>query len=216
MHSFQNIEQFGVIPANYDSLRNVFEGYRSPEDKIERLEASGDIIRLKRGLYILSPQKTKEPLSKELIANHLLGPSYVSLQSALSYYGLIPERVYLTLSVTTKRAKKYITPIGEFNYITVNKNYYPIGIKIQSVDEQYSFLIASPEKALCDLVLNTKKLSIQSAKGMRSFLESDVRFDMEALKTLDGKIIADCVDKTAKKQKELIFLHKVVLHEQRV
>ncbi|HAO06977.1 MAG TPA: hypothetical protein DCQ50_08305 [Chryseobacterium sp.] len=213
MRTVQNIDQFGVVPVNYHSLKNVFEEYRSPEDKIERLETSGDLIRLKRGLYVLSPEIAKEPLSKELIANHLLGPSYISLQSALSYYGLIPERVYLTLSVTTKRAKKYKTPIGEFSYVTVDKNYYPIGIKIQFIENQYSFLIASPEKALCDLILNTKRLSIKSAKGMLSFLENDIRFDMGALKTFDGKIIAECADKTTKKQQELIFLHQIVIHE---
>lgn len=210
MHTPHNIDQFSIVPVNYDSLKNVFEGYRSPEDKIERLEISGELIRLKKGLYVLSPGKAKVPLSKELIANHLLGPSYISLQSALSHYGLIPERVFLTLSVTTKRAKKYITPIGEFDYITVNKDYYPIGVKIQSVEEKYSFLIASPEKALCDLILNTKRLSINSVKGIKSFLENDVRFEMDALQTFDEKIIAECAGKTTKKERELNFLYQSI------
>ncbi len=210
MHSIQNISQFGVVPVNYDSLKNIFEEYRSPEDKIERLETSGELIRLKKGLYVISPERTQKSLSKELIANHLLGPSYISLHSALSYYGLIPERVYLTMSVTTKRAKKYKTPIGEFSYITVNKDYYPIGIKIQFVDQQYSFLMASPEKALCDLILYSKRINIKSVKGMRSFLENDIRFDIDALKTFDANIITECADKTTKKRQEILLLHQII------
>ncbi len=209
----QTFDQFGIVPVRHDSLLNVFEAYRSPEDKIERLENKGDIIRLKKGYYVLSPRVAKKPLSKELIANHLYGPSYVSLQSALSFYGLIPERVYLTLSVTTKRARKFDTPVGQFDYITVHKDYYPIGINIESVGKQYSFLIASPEKALCDVILNTKGIRIKSSKGMTSFLENDLRFDMSSLKTFSKNLIAACAAKAQKKQKELNFLHQIVVYE---
>ena len=114
------------------------------------------------------------------------------------------------MSVTTKRAKKYKTPIGEFSYITVNKDYYPIGIKIQFVDQQYSFLMASPEKALCDLILYSKRINIKSVKGMRSFLENDIRFDIDALKTFDANIITECADKTTKKRQEILLLHQII------
>src|SRR5690554_8161488 len=111
-----NLARFGNIPVEYATLTSVLGGYRSAKDKITSLEKSDQLIRLKKGLYVVAPDYSKMEISRELIANHLYGPSYLSLESALSYYGLIPERVYNVRSVTAKRARKYSTPLGAFEY----------------------------------------------------------------------------------------------------
>jgi predicted transcriptional regulator of viral defense system len=75
--------------------------------KIANLEQTGKIIRLKRGMYVVSPKVTRQLLSVELIANHIYGPSYVSMESALRYYGLIPEQVYVPGSYSRKGIVRY-------------------------------------------------------------------------------------------------------------
>ncbi len=201
------LSQFGVIPINYDILLSVFVNYKSPKDKIVALVKSGTLIRLKKGLFVVAPKIHKQRLSKELIANHLYGLSYLSLESALSYYGLIPERVYSTRSVSLKRAKQFSTPIGDFSYITVPNVYYSIGIRHEIINNQYAFLIASPEKAICDMIITTPGLRLQSVKAMQNYLEEDLRIDFSNVETYDAEIIKRCIAKGRKKT-ELRQLYK--------
>lgn len=86
------LEQFGNIPLNYHALSSVFGGYKSPADKFSLLEKEGSLIRLKKGLYVVSPEISRVPISRELIANHIYGPSYISLESALSFTDLFRKR----------------------------------------------------------------------------------------------------------------------------
>ena len=74
---------FGIIPIDYTSLRSIYPAHKSLNDKISDLEKQGTIIRLKRGMYVVSPHVSKKIISTELIANHLYGLSYVSMESAL-------------------------------------------------------------------------------------------------------------------------------------
>lgn len=96
------LKQFGVIPVSSVVLKSVLVDYKSVNTKIHTLEKGGELVRLKKGLYVVSPKVTGQQLQPELIANHLYGPSYVSMESALRYYGLIPERVYAVRSMATK------------------------------------------------------------------------------------------------------------------
>jgi hypothetical protein len=139
----------------------------------------------------------------------LYGPSYVSLESALAFYGLIPERVYAVRSVTFKRAKHFSTPLGYFDYVTVPQDYFPNGIHLEVIDKEYAFLIASPEKTLCDMIVLTRNLRIQSVKSMLTYLEEDLRIDFSAIKTFDKEIIRQCIN-NGKKQTELIQLLKSI------
>ncbi len=102
-----SLVEYGVIPIDYASIRASYPSLKALEDKICDLENKGTIIRLKRGLYIVSPAVSKKEISIELIANHLYGPSYVSRESALRFYSLIPERVYNTVSMTIKRRQGF-------------------------------------------------------------------------------------------------------------
>ncbi len=184
--------KYNIVPVGNFVLRENLATYNSPKDKINQLNNSGELIRLKRGLYAIPRAITGQSLSKELIANHLYGPSYVSYESALSYHGLIPERVYVTKSATLKRKKEYQTPVGMFQYITVPGAYYPIGLLQEIIDENYAFIIACPEKALCDLVLSTSGLRFQSTKAVKDYLLDDLRISREDIQTFDINIINNC------------------------
>ncbi|MDR1283900.1 MAG: hypothetical protein LBK99_24245 [Opitutaceae bacterium] len=185
------LKAFGVIPADHATLVSALHDYASPNDKIHELKKSGDVIALKRGLYVVSPRIHQQDLSRELIANHLRGPSCVSLESALAHYGLIPERVFAMRSVTALRARKFSTPLGDFDYLTVPAATLPVGVRQEVVRNSYAFLIATPEKALCDLLLTTRNLDLRSVRSMHRYIEEDLRMDMDAAARFDTQIIRD-------------------------
>jgi hypothetical protein len=205
----KELKSFGNIPVNYHVLASTLSGYRSPADRISLLEKNGNIIRIKKGLYVVSTEVSQQIISRELVANHLYGPSYVSLESALSYYGLIPEKVYAVRSVTPKRARRFSTVLGNFDYLTVPYAYYSVGIRQEIVNNQYAFLIATPEKAVCDMILATHNFRIQSVKAMQIFLEDDLRIDLSSIEVFNTDIVRECIQ-TGKKKSELTQLLKLI------
>ncbi len=201
------LEHLGIVPVDVAVLRSLFPDYRFSGDKILALESEGKLIRLKKGLYVRASKDAL--LSLELIANHLYGPSYVSMESALRYYGLIPEQVQVVRSIAAGRSKTFENSLGTFQYIHADSDYYSIGIDQRKVDEKYTFLIASPEKALCDMVVATSRLYFQSVKSVGIYLEQDLRFEMDALPTLDTSIIEQCAA-VGKKKRSLECLLKFI------
>jgi predicted transcriptional regulator of viral defense system len=194
---------FGSVPIDASILKSVFSDYGYPGNKVSLLEQSGNLIRLKRGLYAVSPEVSGQTLSLELIANHMYGPSYVSMEYALRYYGLIPERVFEVKSMTSKRSRQFVNELATFTYIETTADYFPIGIR--QVSDTQTFLIASPEKALCDLIAYAQGLRIQSQKRMLQYLEDDIRFDTAELAHFDPALIRQCVE-YGKKKRELSIL----------
>ena len=195
----QSLQSLGPVPIDSGALSFIVGKYKSPKDKISYMVGKGEIIRLKKGLYVASSKILGQTLNKELIANHIYGPSYISLESALAYYGLIPERVYLTKSITLKRSKEFKNELGVFEYITVPDNYYPIGITQEKVAEKYNYLIATPEKAICDMIVTTPGLQVRTMKSMLQYLENDLRIDREDWEKLNPTIIAECIASGCKK-----------------
>ena len=114
---------------------------------------TGKVWKLRRGLYALAPPYQKTAPHPFLVANQMVSGSYVSLQSALAYYGLIPEYVPVTTSVTTLRPGEWDTPIGQFAYRHIQANLF-FGYHAIVLDNRQSAWIASPEKALLDLILS--------------------------------------------------------------
>ena len=208
----ERLKDIGVIPINKDILYSLYSHLKRPDEKVSELEQKGLIIRIKRDLYVVSPKVHNQEISSELVANHLYGPSYVSLESALSYYGLIPERVYSVRSVCTKQHKQYNTSLGNFEYFKIPENYFSIGINQEIINNSYAFLIASPEKALCDKIVNLRNLRIQSVKAMNEYLENDLRFEMSALSSFNADIIENCI-KLGKKKTELTQLLKLLQND---
>jgi len=207
--TMERLRNIGIIPVNTDILYSLYSNLNNPDKKLIELERKGLIIRIKRNLYVVSPTVHNQEISSELVANHLYGPSYISLESALSYYGLIPERVYSMRSVCMKMYKQYETPLGRFEYIKIPERYFPIGIHQEIINNSYSFLIATPEKALCDKIIASKNIKIQSIKAMKEYLEEDLRFDMSALTTFKVTIIKKCIE-FGRKKMELTQLLKLL------
>lgn len=180
-------------------ILELLHEYKRPNDKISELLKSGDLISVRRGLYVLGPNIDLPLPEPFLIANHLRGPSYVSLESALSYWGLIPERTFEVSSVTVKTSKKYKTPVGRFNYQQLPLPYYSFGIRCIQLTPKQTILIASPEKAICDKIVLTSMINLRSTKQTREFLLEDLRMDEDMLKTLDLDLLDSWLDDAPKK-----------------
>mgnify|MGYP003412138730 FL=1 len=201
----------GNIPFDINVLSSLFPGCRHITEKARALVDSGKIIRLKKGLYIASEQESGKPFNRFLISNHIYGPSYVSQSSALRHYGLIPERVHAVQAVTTKHSRDFETSIGFFRYTGCSDEYFHIGLKIM-FERGVNFLIASSEKALCDLINFSKGVSLRFVKDVRTFLEDDIRFDTDALADLDIEIIRRCAQHS-RRQNSIENLIKYIQYE---
>ena len=148
----------------------LYPELKSANKKVTWLEKQGFIIRLKRGLYVANPKHSGKTLSSELIANHLYTPSYISMSTALRYYG------------------------------------FPIGVRSMYKDN-YAFLIASPEKALCDLIANSSQVNLRYMKDVETYLEQDIRMDMDEFNKMDKTIFEDYI-KVGKKADSISTLLK--------
>ena len=180
----------GCIPITTSVIESLYSELKSTNKKVAWLEKQGYIIRLKRGLYVVSPKYSGKMLSTELIANHLYAPSYISMSTALRYYGLIPEAVYVNQSMTIKHSRHFQTPIGNYDYKYISREAFPVGLRsLQKGD--YAFLIASPEKALCDLIANSSKVYLRYMKDVENYLEHDIRMDMEEFYKFDQSVLEE-------------------------
>jgi hypothetical protein len=209
----ERLKNMGVVPINKDVLYSLYSDLKQPKDKVSELERKGLIIRIKRDLYVVSQKVHNQEISRELVANHLYSPSYVSLETALARYGLIPERVYSVRSVCTKMHKNYDTPLGNFEFIKVSEKYFPLGIRQEIIENKYAFLIASPEKALCDKIICSQNIRIQSVGAMQTFLEDDLRIDFSAVEHWDTEIVRQCVE-AGRKKGELRLLEKFLINKE--
>jgi predicted transcriptional regulator of viral defense system len=176
---------------DYQTLIEALKGLAYPRNKINDLLRQGVIIRVKKGLYVFGDKYRRYPYSKELLANLVYGPSYVSLDYALAYHALIPERVEALTSVTPNRSRRFATPIGLFIYRQIPSRAYEVGMVRVEADHEQAFLIASPEKALADKIVSVRGAPIVSAAEMSRFLAEDLRIDAEALRALSAERIDD-------------------------
>lgn len=180
-----NLSNFSDQPISTQVLLGLLKGYSRPYDKIMEMVNQGIIVQLRRGLYLattLVSSKTPEPF---LIANHLFGPSYVSLDSALFHWGLIPERVFEISSVTPKTSKRFLAQNVVYSFTHLPIAYYPLGIKSLPLTENQTVLIASPEKALCDKVITTSGVNLRSKNQAMAFLVEDLRIEKDQLRELN-------------------------------
>lgn len=169
-------------------IKSQLSNYSNKNDKIKRDIKANKLIRLKRGMY-----ENSMVASKFVIASNLYGPSYLSFDYALYYYGLIPEKVvtYTSATYDKKKKKQFDTPFGVFTYRDVPKNVYFIGVRL-AYDKDEPFQIASPEKALCDKLYTLKPL--KNISEMEDLLFNDLRIDISDLAKLDVnflKILSD-------------------------
>lgn len=119
--------------------------------QLSRWTAAKRIYQLRRGLYALAPPYQKRTPHPFLIANQLVRASYVSCQTALAYYGLIPEYAPVIISMTTRRPGSWQTPLGSYLYRHI-KNEKFFGFQQQELPANQRAFVATPEKALLDLI----------------------------------------------------------------
>jgi len=167
---------------DYESLMQTLRHYKKPRDAITRFLRDGSIIRLKKGLYVFGENFRRGVICKESLANLIYGPSYISLEYALSYHGLIPERVEQITSMTPLRSKTFQTPEGVFAYVHLLLRKIAVGVTLIEADPQHQFLIATPEKAIADRISFHKNLT--STQDVYSFVCEGLRIEEDMLAKL--------------------------------
>ena len=157
--------------------------YSNQNNKILRDIRDGKLFKIVNGLY-----ETDINTPGYLLAGSIYGPSYISFEYALSYYGLIPERVTtITCATFNKKKKKmYNTQFGIFTYRDVPYLAYPEDIILYEKNN-YSYQLASPEKALCDKLYTLKP--IKNYDCLKKTLFSDLRIDEDEFIKLDSSKI---------------------------
>ena len=176
---------------DYQTLLEAFHGYAQPRMKISSMLAKGTIVRVKKGLYIFGESQRRRPFCRELLANLIFGPSYVSLEYALHYHGLTPERVETVTSVTCGRSRAFDTPVGTFAYRMIPLEAFRTGMDRVELDGGRSFLIAIPEKALADRIVADRGAGITTQKELHEYLLANLRIDPAVLRELDPARLAE-------------------------
>lgn len=208
----------GIV--DYLFLMDALKGYKKPRSKITSLLKKGELIRVKKGLYVIVDQTFIEGggivrryyYSKEVLANLIYGPSYLSLEYALSYYGLIPERVEEITSVTSSRNKKFETPVGRFSYSYLHPDKYPIGVTYERMGDKGGFLIATVEKALADCVARHPHL--KTGADIADYING-LRIEQSFLAKMHLKKIREIAKIYQNHQVDLLKNFLEEIHEQR-
>ncbi len=175
------------IPRDYFSsqeLINLFpDNSNLRHSLIKRALADGDMIRIKRGLYYLPERFQKNGIDPYFFCQKIYGPSYISLETALSWHSWIPEAVFTITSVSLKKSKTFNTPIGVYSYSRVPQNTFFSLIEKVTDKNGNSFFMAHPLKALIDyFYINKKKWC-----GIMD-LTNDLRIDSQELEKIPLKI----------------------------
>jgi len=151
------VKNLPIIDIRYLKLAGEYD--HTFKIQLQRWQKKGKVIKLKRGLYVLNSEDRKDNLSRLFISKELYGPSYVSLEYALSFYGLIPEKVVDISCVTTKKTMSFENAMGKFIYQHIKEKYFT-GFSEQRDDSNFAYFIATPEKAVVDfLYLNQNRFS---------------------------------------------------------
>lgn len=185
----EELDAFSGAVLTHSTLVSLLTGYKAPNYKIHTLLNEGRLIGLKKGLYAVAPKNKEQLIELPLVANHLYGPSYVSLEFALYHYGIIPEHVADITSVSTKRGKAFNTPFGRFTYQQLPPEYYALGVRTVRASDSVAYMMATPEKALCDWLALTPNLRIYSAKGLATLLLEDMRMDEVVLGSMNINVV---------------------------
>lgn len=194
----ESIQAFSEEPLTRQILLDILSEYKRPFDKISELTKQGLLLPVKRGVFVPGPKLKIAGPDPFLLANIIYGPSYVSLESALSYWGMIPEKVVETVSVTTQQSKKFTTPAGRFEYIRMPLPYYAFGLRQVSLTQKQTILIASPEKALCDKIIATSGIFLRSKKQTLDFLIEDLRISELTLRDLNTSVLEEWIPNAPK------------------
>ena len=157
--------------------------YSNKNNKISRDIRNGKLFKIVTGLY-----ETDINTPAYLLAGSIYGPSYISFEYALSFYGIIPERVETITCATfnKKKKKEYKTQFGTFTYRDIPIKAYPEEILLK-IENNYSYQIASKEKALCDKLYTLKPLN--NYTNLENMLFNDLRIDEDSFNKMNIEVI---------------------------
>ncbi len=192
-------------PFSHQVLLNLLKDYRRPNDKIHEMLKKGELVSLKKGMYIWK----NEAVEPFVIANVLYGPSYISAESALAFHSLIPEQVFTTVSMTTKAAKRFTNDIGVFEYKRLPVPYYAFGIKHEKLGEDQFATIATGEKALFDTIITTAGVLLRSVEAARVYMLENLRMEADQLRSFDTLSMRSWIADAPKKE-SLSFIIKAI------
>lgn len=206
----KTIELKNALPLSIFSHEMIYslleKSISNVNEKISNLVKNGELVRLKKGFYTFSKLYQTKPINLISVANTLYSPSYVSFDYALSYYGMIPERVNEVTSATSKNEKLFDTPIGRFSYKKVSPEAYSLGIDWVYDDVEGGRFIATAEKALCDKIKYDRGIGTLTQASMIEYLKYDLRIDIT--KPLNYELIE--IIATAYKSRNLKTLARIV------
>ncbi len=190
-------------------LKDKFRDYVNPLDKIKRDADKGLIIRLTKGIY-----ETDKNVDPCLLASSILSPSYLSFDWALSYYGLIPERVASITSATlgNRKNKTFENYFGRYEYTDIPAKAFSEGLTYLE-NGDYMVKIATKEKAICDSLCKWRVA--KNVKELKELLFMDKRIDEEEFETCDFKLMTNLAALYDKKNLKLLIklIRKEYLHE---
>lgn len=160
-------------------LKEMYKQYTDINGKIKRDIDKGILFPLVRGTY-----ESNSHTDGYLLASSIYGPSYLSFEYALSFHNIIPERVvvYTNATFNKRKSKSYQNHFGLFTYRDVPKEAFPFMVKVYEKDN-YTYFIASPEKALCDLLYIKKP--VLSIKELIKVLFIDLRINKDVFDQLN-------------------------------
>ncbi|MCR4879485.1 MAG: hypothetical protein K5906_00810 [Bacilli bacterium] len=157
-------------------LKEELKEYSCPINKINRMVKDGTLIPLVKGVY--ETNRNAHPFT---LARSICSPSYISFESALSYYGLIPERVYTITSASMgkSKSKEYTNYFGTYTYKDIPARVYPLGVKIVEIGDKCYCQMATKEKAICDKLY--KCYIVNNYKELEELLFDNLRIDWDTL-----------------------------------
>lgn len=190
-------------------LKHRYRDYANPLDKIKRDADRGILIRLTRGLY-----ETSDAISPSFLASAILSPSYLSFDYALSYYGLIPEKVVSVTSASLglRKNKTFVNAFGRYTYSDIPAMAFSEGLSyIEEGD--YVVKIASKEKAICDSLYKWRV--VHNIKDLKQLLFVDKRIDPEEFSHCDFALMARLAKLYKRANLDLLtkFIRKEYDHE---
>lgn len=161
------------------NLKEKYKDYTDINGKIKRDVDKGFLFPLVRGIY-----ETERSIDGFLLTSYIYGPSYLSFEYALSYHNLIPERVVVYTSATfnKRKSKSYQNHFGLYTYRDVPTTAFPFSVKAYE-ENGYAYFMASPEKALCDLLYIRKPVT--SIKELKRVLFEDLRINKDMFEQLN-------------------------------
>lgn len=173
------LESLPQVFSSEDAVAMLRHHYQAPLKVLEALERRAVLVRLRRGRYAFA--SSFDPL---LAANLVYSPSYISFETALMLYSLIPERTELILSVVDGRPLEIQTPVGNYSYISQSRALFALGMDLQITPNRV-LAIANREKAVLDTLAraNLKTVSAHPPEIL-AYVIDGLRIEESALEKL--------------------------------